>query len=114
MDHPAFWIFTASFTIYLVYRSIKFSRLKKEIPALLAEGAVIVDVRSTAEFQAASNPGSINIPLDRFLAGIAELKKEKPVILCCASGARSGAAAALLRARGFRRVVNAGPWTHTL
>jgi rhodanese-related sulfurtransferase len=36
------------------------------------------------------------------------------VVVCCASGTRSAAAAAILKARGFKEVVNAGPWTNTL
>lgn len=114
MDHSGFWIFLGSFALYMGYRTYKFARAKKELPALLSEGGIIVDVRTPQEFQTASNPKSINIPLDRFLASVGELPKEKPVILCCASGARSGAAAAILKSQGFQRVLNAGPWTNTL
>lgn len=114
VENPGIWIFLGSFVLYLGYRSFKFARAKKELPELLSKGAVIVDVRTPQEFLAGHNPTSINIPLDRFLASVGDLSKEKPVILCCASGARSGAAAAILKAQGFQKVVNAGPWTNTL
>jgi phage shock protein E len=114
MDHTGFWIFFGSFAAFIAFRAYRFSKARKEVPAWIAEGAVIVDVRTPGEFESGSHPQSTNIPLDQFLSRIGELPKDKPIIVCCASGARSGAAAAMLRAQGFQRVLNAGPWTHTL
>ncbi|OGR59095.1 MAG: hypothetical protein A2X36_16900 [Elusimicrobia bacterium GWA2_69_24] len=84
------------------------------MPELLARGAVIVDVRSPGEFAGGNRPGSINIPLDELPARAKELDPSKPVIVCCASGTRSGIARGILMAKGFREVLNAGPWTNTL
>jgi phage shock protein E len=114
VEPSGLWIFLGTFALYIGYRSFRFARAKRQIPALLDQGAVIVDVRTPAEFQSAANPKSINIPLDRFLAESKVLPKDKPVILCCASGARSGAAVGVLKAQGFQKVLNAGPWTNTL
>jgi rhodanese-related sulfurtransferase len=99
---------------YLLFRFLKFKAVKGKLPRLAAEGAVIVDVRSAAEFAAGSNPGSMNIPLDTLAKGAAKLDRNKPVVLCCASGARSGIAAGILKAMGFKNVTNAGPWRNTL
>ena len=41
-----------------------------------------------------------------------ELDKNKPIVVCCASGARSEAALRILKQNGFAEVINAGPWTN--
>jgi phage shock protein E len=75
----------------------------------IAAGARIVDVRTPAEFQDGSYPGAINIPLALLPLRMKELEpKDKPVVLFCASGARSGQGMRLLRQAGFTDVVNAG------
>lgn len=84
---------------------------KTNYAALVKEGAVIVDVRSKAEYQGGHIRGSINIPLDRLGHSLNQLKdKNKPVITCCASGIRSASAKALLRSRGYMQVYNGGGW----
>lgn len=99
---------------YFIWRFVSLRRVRGVLPKLLAEGAVVVDVRSPAEFRQGSRPGSINIPLTDLPARSKELDREKTIVLCCASGARSGMAVGILKANGFERVVNAGPWTNTL
>ena len=89
--------------------------MKKLLPDLLKKGAVIVDVRSTAEFMGGSNPNSVNIPLDQLSAqSLGKFAKETPIVLCCASGMRSGMAVSTVKSFGYSNVVNAGPWTNTL
>jgi phage shock protein E len=80
------------------------SIVKQKIEA----GASIVDVRSPEEFRDGGYPGALNIPLQALGARLHELPKDKPVVLYCASGARSGMAARQLRQAGFPDVVNAG------
>jgi len=99
---------------FIAFRVLRFRSAKKAIPELVRAGAVIVDVRTPREFQSGHHPSSINLPLDRFDSLCSSLRKETPVILCCASGTRSGIAAGILKARGFAKVLNAGPWTNTL
>jgi phage shock protein E len=74
----------------------------------LSAGATIVDVRSPAEFRRGAHPGAVNIPLDELPARMGEIPKATPVVLYCASGMRSGSAAALLAKAGYADVVNAG------
>lgn len=70
----------------------------------------IVDVRTPAEFMGGSVSGSINIPLQEVEQRIDEIKAlPKPLILCCASGARSGQAANFLNSRGIE-CENGGGW----
>lgn len=96
------------------YKIWKTRKLKKELPALLEAGAVIIDVRSQGEFSGGHNPLSLNIPLDQINAKADSLDKEKTYILCCASGARSAAALGVLKSKGFKHVMNAGSWTATI
>lgn len=78
---------------------------------LMRKGAVIVDVRSQAEFKSGHINGSRNYPLDSLRSKINDLKKmNKPVITVCLSGGRSGMAKNLLKAAGIE-VYNGGPWT---
>lgn len=84
---------------------------KVNLGELIAKGATIVDVRTKNEYQAGHLKNSINIPLDRLSDNIKKLNKEKPVITCCASGARSASAMRFLRSNGFNQVYNGGPWT---
>lgn len=70
----------------------------------------IVDVRSYEEFQSGHAVGSINIPLQEITNRIVELKKmEMPLVLCCASGNRSGMAERFLAQEGID-CLNGGSW----
>lgn len=72
-------------------------------------GAKVVDVRTAGEFADEAYPGAVNIPLNVLPAKLDELgPKDKPIVLYCASGARSAQAARLLKQAGFSDVVNAG------
>lgn len=90
-----------------------FGRRQEEDLGNLAE-AVIVDVRSPAEFASGNVPGSINIPVQALQARLAELDRSGRIITCCASGLRSGVAKRLLEASGFGSVVNGGSWLDVL
>jgi rhodanese-related sulfurtransferase len=81
---------------------------------MIKEGAIVVDVRTRKEYGAGARAGSINIPLDEMNRRSNELDNSKQIILCCASGTRSGMAMGVLRKNGFKSVINAGPWTNTL
>ncbi len=83
---------------------------KVDVKALFKNGATIVDVRSKAEYQAGHLKGSINIPLDTLSHQLSQLKKDKAIITCCASGMRSASAKSLLKSNGFSEVHNGGGW----
>jgi rhodanese-related sulfurtransferase len=99
---------------FFAWRFWRFKKIKSALPELIKNGATIIDVRSPGEFLQGSRPGSINIPLNDLNQRLKEIDKNKNVILCCASGARSGVATTILKKNGFNNVVNAGPWTNTL
>ncbi len=75
---------------------------------MIRAGAQVVDVRSPEEFRDGFFPGAINIPVNELGQRAGELKKDKGVVLYCASGARSGMGARILKQAGFTQVVNAG------
>ncbi len=77
---------------------------------LMQCGAVIIDVRSKGEFASGHIKGAKNIPLDVLGNNLNGLDKSKPVITCCASGMRSGAAKGMLKSKGFNEVHNGGAW----
>ncbi len=69
-------------------------------------GAVVVDVRTPAEFQGGMIAGAQNIPLDELPAAIGTLDESKPVLLYCATGSRSITAMQILQQAGFEKVYN--------
>jgi phage shock protein E len=71
-------------------------------------GAKIIDVRTPDEFRDGAYPGALNIPVSDLRARLAEVPKDRPVIVYCASGARSASAARLLSQVGYTNVTNAG------
>lgn len=77
---------------------------------LLSEGAIIVDVRTPAEYRSGHIAGSINIPLDQVKQKLGDLKKKnKTIITCCRSGNRSGMAKTMIKAAGLE-CYNGGAW----
>ena len=75
---------------------------------LMNQGALLLDVRNQAEFDSGHILDARHVPQDQLASSTKALKKyrEKVVIACCESGMRSGAAARVLRAQGFTKVVN--------
>ena len=106
------YLIPAAVAGFLLFRFLRFRAAAARLPELRRRGATILDVRSPAEYRSGSAPGSINIPLDQLEKRLGELDSTKPVVVCCASGARSALAAATLKRRGFREVINAGSWTN--
>ena len=73
--------------------------------------ASIVDVRSPGEYAMGNVEGSINIPLNEVPQKLEEFKSmSKPLIVCCASGGRSGQAAGFLASNGIEEIYNGGGW----
>jgi phage shock protein E len=71
----------------------------------------VIDVRSRLEYWMGHLDGAVCIPADRIgeeLPGRAGVSVDSQILLYCASGARSAAAAATLRALGYRRVTDGG------
>ncbi|GLX17114.1 MULTISPECIES: rhodanese-like domain-containing protein [Streptomyces] len=64
----------------------------------------VVDVRTPAEFATGHLPDALNVPLDRVARSAPELReaaRDKPLLLVCASGARSDKAVTELAVHGI-------------
>ena len=73
--------------------------------------ATIIDVRTPGEFMMGNVKGSINIPLDEVSSRVKEFKNiQGNVVLCCASGGRSGQATMFLQQNELSNVYNGGGW----
>ena len=107
---PADYILPGLVFAFVAWRLVSSFLAKRRIPALLEEGAQMVDVRSPAEFAAGHAAGSVNIPLPELEQGARTLDPNRWVIVCCASGTRSAIAGRQLRGLGFSRVLNGGSW----
>lgn len=81
-----------------------------DFKALTQQGAQIIDVRTKAEYQSGHVRGSINIPLQELTQHLSKIRKDKPVITCCASGMRSANARSILKSKGYNDVYNGGGW----
>jgi rhodanese-related sulfurtransferase len=71
-------------------------------------GATVVDVRTPEEFADGSYPGALNIPVQDMAQRAGEIPRDKPVVVFCASGARSAFAARLLKTNSWSDVTNGG------
>ena len=75
---------------------------------------VVVDVRTKLEYWMGHLPGAINIPVEQItegMAGRADILPTTRILVYCAGGKRSAAAAEQLRAAGYRHVVDGGAMT---
>jgi phage shock protein E len=73
--------------------------------------ATIIDVRSPGEYRSGHVEGSLNIPLQEIETRLGDISvMKKPIIVCCASGGRSGQAEYYLSSHGVEQVYNGGSW----
>jgi phage shock protein E len=99
--------------VLLAWVAFKFLRADpsaKQIPELIGNGALLVDVRTAGEFSSGHIDGAVNIPYDVIADRVQnyETDKSRPVIVYCHSGSRSGAAKRALAQAGYTNVVNGG------
>ena len=97
--------------LYLAVRLISGRKLNTTVlAARIKAGALVLDVRTPAEYSDKHFRDALNIPVDELASRLAELGKDldRCIIVYCASGARAGKASRLLRQAGFSEVINAG------
>jgi rhodanese-related sulfurtransferase len=68
---------------------------------VIDSGSQVVDVRTESEFEAGHIPGARHVPVADIQREAGGLAKDKPVILYCRSGNRSGPAAEAFAASGW-------------
>jgi rhodanese-related sulfurtransferase len=71
-----------------------------------AGDVVLLDVRTRPEWRAGHVPGALHIPLDELTARHEELDPDAEILVVCAHGIRSAAAAQWLLQAGFENVAN--------
>lgn len=107
-------IFTVAVVVLFVL--FKFVLARRTSPAVIAEklkaGATILDVRSEDEFRGGAYRGAINVPLQVLQSRLDRIPKNRPVVVYCASGARSAMAVRMLEKAGYSDVSNAGGLQH--
>jgi rhodanese-related sulfurtransferase len=75
-------------------------------PGELPADAMLVDVRSPDEFARGSLKGAVNLPVDGLRDSMAQLPKDRSIVVYCQVGQRGYVAQRILRQRGFERVFN--------
>lgn len=71
-----------------------------------AAGALLIDVREPDEWQQGHAPDATLIPLGSLATRLADIPRDRDVLLICRSGNRSGTAQRQLLERGYERVFN--------
>ncbi len=69
---------------------------------LVANGALLLDVRTPQEFSERHVEGAVNIPVQELAGRLQELgAKKRPIVVYCRSGARSASATVLMKNAGY-------------
>lgn len=104
-------IISSILVIYIGYRTYRFAMLSHGLDKKIANGAIVLDVRTVEEYATGHIDGSINISLGTIRDRYTELDTNKTYITCCSHGLRSVKVVSLLKERGFKNVFNGGSWT---
>lgn len=72
------------------------------LPRQGADAPFVLDVRTPEEYASGYVPGAVNIPHDQVAARLAEVPKDKEVVVYCRSGRRALMAADVLAGNGFK------------
>lgn len=76
------------------------------------DGTVLLDVREYDEVAMASIEGALHIPMNQVGSKLAELPKDKDIVVFCHGGGRSLMVAVQMKRRGFERVFNMAGGIH--
>jgi rhodanese-related sulfurtransferase len=106
------WIVLAVFA--LLAAKVHLCRARADyVRECVAQGALVLDVRSRLEYLEGHLPNAINVPLSELKDRIANVapNKEQILLLYCASGSRSEVAKRILRSIGYRNAHNVGSYS---
>ena len=83
--------------------------MQNVIQTIKQKKGTLLDVRSEMEFETQHIPGAINIPLETIEANLSKITEmQKPIVVYCLSGGRSGIASGLINQSGLQEVYNGG------
>jgi len=94
----------AQFVSLIKEPSLKFASYN-EVQDLLSRGAILLDVRSQDEYDVWHLDGSINAPFFTLRMQVKTLSRDKPVVVVCANGKVSEAAAFLLLRNKIKAII---------
>ena len=78
----------------------------------LRRGAVVIDIRTAAEFDRGKVRDSINIPVDRININLKRIvQMKRPIIICSNSDSENERVIDVLKASGVTEIYNGGRWT---
>ena len=86
--------------------TIDVSDASARLEAADPEGPILVDVREKDEYRTVRANGAVLVPMSEFAQRAAELPKDRPIFVICASGNRSAAATGFLLRSGWTDVSN--------
>jgi rhodanese-related sulfurtransferase len=93
--------------LYLRLSAVRISG--SDARALVADGAMLLDVRSPEEFAGGHIDGALSIPIQELSDRLGELgNKNETIVIYCQSGGRSMMAKRLLESKGFTDVHDLG------
>jgi len=98
-SHAAPAAAAASASPPLISPQVLLERQAKKDPSLF-----VLDVRTAKEFAEGHVPGAVNVPYDQVASRLAQIPKDKDVVLYCRSGRRAGLAAGVLEANGYKEL----------
>ena len=98
-------------TIYSIWKRASQISPRRAM-AYLKDGALVIDVRSSAEFSSGHLPNAINLPLEEIETALPRRVKDKNQVLLlhCQSGMRSGVAKSRLTGLGYANAFNLGSY----
>lgn len=100
-------VLVAAYWGWMQYRARLTPEQLKALRVAVDAGALIVDVRTPAEYDAGHIDGALNLPLGELRHNLKKLgKKKRPVLVYCRSGSRSSSAVSMLRGAGFANVLD--------
>jgi len=83
-----------------------------KIKEALRRGAIVIDIRTAAEFDREKVSDSINIPIDRININLRRIvQMNRPIIICSNSDSENERVIDVLKANGVREIYNGGNWT---
>jgi phage shock protein E len=108
-------IILAGVGIFVVFLFVRRMMQASAARKLIADGALVLDVRTKQEFSGGHVEGAHLFPVHELGARLKELEKlagekTRPIVVYCRSGARSAQAAAILQQQGYSGVVNGGAY----
>ena len=98
-------------TVYSIWKRASQISTRRAV-AYLKDGAMVIDVRSSAEFKSGHIPIAINLPVEEIETALPRRMKDKNQVLLlhCQSGMRSGVAKTKLAGLGYANVFNLGSY----